>query len=631
MAIDWDNVFKYAAPKYVYIRDAKLGIMKYLFMGAIFGYVIGYQIYYSCAHLKPHLATGFGTMTLAEPSMECGSFDTSCEPNFDTIYGLDYCAQYKGGKLQPSVTQSPAEAAKAAEAAAATKATVAPLTAAERRLADKEDKDSESADDGPKVGDKITKQRNCRYVDNLRLTWEPGVMSELFIPTRFKQVKQTLNPGCYDPEATSHAVGHDKYDCAKSYNTEVISDYFVADIGEFHVTLEHTFNCPTLGEFGNSGSIQGFFAACKTNAPLTSRQVKSQCKRMKVPESEGAVAPEDEVGLLNASAAGVPSLRGINGRDVISLRDLLKLTPVAQDNGFVEDILDRKFPDKFGHPKESLREKGGILMLDVNYDNTAYMRPGFGPWPVKPITYTYRPSFVPTAENYKYQLVEKHGTSDTRVVDIWYGISIRMTFNGELVKFQFHAFLTALTAGLVLLSSASTLVLYLAAYVLPCAEKYCLLLYQLSEDFSDYVQLTRTMSEDNIKPQSMYWVGKLLLRKLQELKAIDEGKTPKQSGAGPKDDGILTPAEINAILVTTEMRLNRLDGMDPPMVFDDGREMDLRNYKIGDKYRAFYQNFPVKKEDIATMSYKAQDIDRQDIPSKGSDPNKFGVLKSKTA
>jgi hypothetical protein len=76
---------------------------------------------------------------------------------------------------------------------------------------------------------------------------------------------------------------------------------------------------------------QGFFAACKTNAPLTSRAVKSKCTRMKVPQSEGDVAPEDLVGLVNASAAGIHSLRGMNGKDVISLKDLLRLTPIAQN------------------------------------------------------------------------------------------------------------------------------------------------------------------------------------------------------------------------------------------------------------------------------------------------------------
>jgi hypothetical protein len=516
--------------------------------------------------------------------MECDPYDADCEPKFDTLYSLKYCSQFKGNDLKPGKKPTPE---------------------LERRLKDAE------------VGDHLTETRNCRYVDNLRLTWEPGVESELFIPTRFKQVKQFLNPDCYDPEAKTEAVGSDKYDCTKAYKTEVIQDYYVADIGEFHVALEHTFNCPALGEYGSSASLQGFFAACKTNAPLTSLQIKTKCQRMAVPQSTGDTAPEDMQGLTNASAAGVPSLRASFGKDTITLSDLLKLTPVAQRFG-IDEVLDSKLPDKMGHPQESLREKGGILMLDVNYDNTAEMRPGFGPFPVKPITYTYRPSFVPAAENYKYQLIQTKDNSDHRIVDIWYGISIRMTFNGEIVKFQLVKLFSALTTGLVLLASASTLVLYLAAYVLPLAEKYCLLLYQLSEDFSDYCCLKSRAGnlEGDKAPKSMYWVGALLFEKLQKK----DGTATPQSDRKIKDD------ELLGILATTEMRLNRLDGMDPLAVFDQGNEMDQRLYTIGDMSKTFYSKEGIQAAEMKTMSYRLQAGDREPIPP-GKSSRKLGNLK----
>jgi hypothetical protein len=379
--------------------------------------------------------------------------------------------------------------------------------------------------------------------------------------------------------------------------------------------------------YGASADLQGFFAACPVNKPMTTKEVKATCKRMKVPASEGDVAPEDLEGLLDATDAGYPSLKYLNGFDVINLQDLLKLTPISQHEGWTDDVLDRKFPIGFGHPDESLREVGGMLMLEVSYDNTAYYRPGFGTpgMLVKPITYTYRPSFVPTAENYKYQVVQKGDRSKDRVVDIWYGITIRMTFNGELVKFQFAKLLTALTTGLVLLSSASTLVLYLAAYVLPLAEKYGLLLYQLSEDFTDYSHLkaaTAVSSQHGKSAKSMYWVGNLLLKKLEA----------KEKGGNWKVD----QNELKAILTTTEMRLNRMDAMDIKVTFDDGNERDSRLYEIGKWCKKFYLEH-IPKEEIALMSYKLQEDRREPIPTTDpgngpggfpqSDPNLLGKLK----
>jgi hypothetical protein len=431
-------------------------------------------------------------------------------------------------------------------------------------------------------------------------------MSEIFIPTHFHQIKQKINPKCYNPESDAPQNGAKKYDCDQPWTTVEEKDYYVADIGEFHLAIEHSFNAPSLGMFGTSTSIQGFFAACDTNKPMSMRQVKAKCKRMKVPDSVGETAPEDLEGLTTPKEEGVDSLKaGFGGADAITLNDLLLLTPVAQKHDIKSEVLDRKLPDDFGHPKESLREKGGILMLDVNYDNTALLRPGFGlpSWAIKPVTYTYRAHFFPAAENLKYQLVQQGDASNNRVVDMWYGVSIRMTFNGELVKFQASKLLTAMTTGLVLLATASTIVTMLALYVLPLKEKYLLLMYQYSEDFSDYIALKGFMKGK--KSESMYWVGQYLLDKLE---GVDH--------SGKEISKEIEPDKLKQILCTYEMRLNRLDGMDPLVVFEEGNEVDSRSYAIGDAARAFYQDeMGLDDNAISGMSYRLQKDKREAIPA----------------
>merc|ERR1719174_2746274 len=96
--------------------------------------------------------------------------------------------------------------------------------------------------------------------------------------------------------------------------------------------------------------------------------------------------------------------------------------------------LDAEFPDELGHPGKSLREVGGILLLDVNYANNQLMRPGFHgllgeSLAVKPVTYMYRPYFIPSRENKVNQMIQVADDASSRIVDEWFGITIKFQFN----------------------------------------------------------------------------------------------------------------------------------------------------------------------------------------------------------
>jgi len=233
-------------------------------------------------------------------------------------------------------------------------------------------------------------------------------------------------------------------------------------------------------------------------------------------------------------------------------------------------------------------------LLDVDYSNDGYNRPGLPMTPemyqIKPITYMYRPHFVPTTRNEKYQLVERSDYSDKRTIDIWSGVTIKMQFNGKLVAFTWSKVLSALTTGLVLLSMATTIVSALASYVLPLKEKYSLLMYQMSEDFSDFNVMGR-YAKDFKKLPSVFATGDLLLDKLQA-----DGTPNKE----------LTNAEIIRILCLTEMRLNRLDGQDPRLVFETGLENNKLNRCIGLAEKDFYshEKLGIPPEKQAGMAFQ---------------------------
>jgi len=388
--------------------------------------------------------------------------------------------------------------------------------------------------------------------------WSGGAPSETFIPTRYKQVKQKLNKACYNPEIHTDAELHGSteiYRCQTPWETVEENEYYVADIEHFKLSFSHSFSAPTIGKFGVSTDFQGVFAACPNNHPA---DVVTECQRAKVPLTNAAIAPEDEAGLKTTHEMGIPTLTGTDdGLDEISLGDLLRVTPVAQSCSLHGSVLDAKLPKDFGHSEETLRDVGGMLLLDVDYSNVGTNRPGIPFLPetaqLKPITYLYRPYFIPSTSNTRSQLIQASDHAEERIIDVWYGLTVKMQFNGQLVVFDWSALLTALTSGLVLLTSATTLVTYLAIYVMPNKEKYNQLIFQTSEDFSNYKMMKSKNgggNADDWEKRGSTFASGAILEKCAE------------------DPDRMTNEDIVKYLVMAEMRLNRMDGMDTRMVYD---------------------------------------------------------------
>jgi len=533
--VDIDDIFKLATPKYVYVRDWKLGALKYTLMVAILFYVIGYDILYSCSHLVPQVATGYGSVSLHHPVQGCD--DGECDPAYKNIATLRYC------------TES------------------AQFT---RRLSPDEDSDEDDAplvveDDPAEIGKFITTPNECRYLDHDRLTMQE-VPNELFIPMRYVSYDQTMGADCYDPvvrglhghSTRKHSEKH--YRCKQSWQTVNRSEFFVADIENFTLKMKHSFMAPAIGMAGVSTTLAGFIRACQDSHPKS----LEDCIRMKFPGgtySSETVVSEDMQGLQSAEKLGIRSLSSKRGVDIMSVGDLFRLTPEAIKHGWQDDVADRKMPATMGHPEYSLREAGGMLMLSVNYDNTGVGRPGF-PYidlpglflgAIKPITYTYRPYFIPTTTNKKVEVFFKSEQSTHRTVNVWFGVTVKLSFEGQLVKFSMTQLLTTLTTALVLLSSATTIVTYLALYVMKASDKYTLMMYQYTEDFSEY---------------------KDLMKMNREKKAANKPVCPVSSPSGlvlakaySGKDEKLTNDELLEILTDYEIRLNRLDGVDPELAF----------------------------------------------------------------
>jgi len=548
MDFDLDDVFKLATPKFVYIRDRYLGLLKYTFMFLIFLYVVVYDLMYNCSHLQGHPAGGYGTITMSHPSKEC--HDRTCINEYASIASLKYCEQAESAVEQGD---SPKKG----------------------RLLLSKGKE-------PKLGDFITVPRTCRYLDNDRLTLEE-TPNQIFVPTRYVSYSQAMDKRCYDP-LMKGLKGHtprnlgdaEAFDCKNGWETQgTPKEFFVADIGDFTLEFQHSFMAPDIGMSGVSSDYKGFFAACNTNHP---KDETKECVRAEVPNTLGAVAPEDEAHNVKPEELGINSLTGTpDGLDQIKFKDLLKLTPVARNFSWTEDIPDRKLPRQFGHAETSIRESGGMLMLSVDYDNTGTGRPGlpgldlpaFFLGSIKPVTYTYRPYFIPTKSNKRVEVLQASDASATRTVNIWYGVTVQMSFDGRVVEFSFSQLLHGFTTGLVLLSSATTLVVCLALYVCKHKEKYLLQMYQYTEDMSEYKEL----------PLSNLNFTSFTGKRLHDCR-----------GKGG-DTGELSNKEITDILVDYEIRLNRVDGRDPKLAFPDNSKSDAGVLQFRESHKTHLNQF----------------------------------------
>lgn len=570
MPVDFDDIFKLATPKYVYIRDAPLGICKFAMMFLIFNYVVIYTVIMKCRHLPPHVANGFGHIGMTAPVEKCK--DHTCLNDFDVISKLKYCIQdpvnqkdqkdlqrllgdkkaKKDGKEGDSEEDGKEIEGEDADKDGKKKEEDEGKGGKKKEEDESKEKVSDK-DEEDDIGKWITKPQVCRYIDHDRLTLQE-TPNQVFIPMRYTSYEQEMDPDCYDPNMKGFEghvpmkEGSKAYACRKAWVTKSTKEFYVADIGHYTLSMQHSFMSPEIGLSGASTGFQGFVAACPTNHPT---DVMTECKRMKIPNTSGDVAPEDIATVVKPADLGITSLTGTkDGLDEISLEDLLKLAPVAQQKNWTTDVPDRKFPKAFGHPDTSIRESGGMMMLTVSYDNTGHWRPGFpgldmmfgsiGMGAIKPITYTYRPYFVPTKANKRVEVQQASDKVTHRVVNIWYGVTVQYSFEGKLVEFSFAGLLKALTTGLVLLSSATTIVIYFALYVAKYKDKYLGQMYQFTEDMSNYKKL------DHKKEAVSSWsADKMLL--------AAEGK--------------LTLDDIQEIMIDTEIRLNRLDGRDPQMAF----------------------------------------------------------------
>jgi hypothetical protein len=130
---------------------------------------------------------------------------------------------------------------------------------------------------------------------------------------------------------------------------------------------------------------------------------------------------------------------------------------------------------------ESLRRRGFVLFLVINYDNTIDF------FNLGKIRYTIRPYLMTESEFKVEQVVHTNYTQERMVIDR-HGIRIVALQEGRLGSFDFAVLLIQITVSLTLMRIATMVLDVVMLYLLPDRIHYRRYKYEQTEDFSELRQ-----------------------------------------------------------------------------------------------------------------------------------------------
>mmetsp|Transcript_22653 Transcript_22653/g.51761 ORF Transcript_22653/g.51761 Transcript_22653/m.51761 type:complete len:638 (+) Transcript_22653:75-1988(+) len=372
---------------------------------------------------------------------------------------------------------------------------------------------------------------DCLYLDEHAWNFGFEDQDSIFLATRYNNITQTKDHG------------HPKTNPYKFKKDDVQLDHYVADIERFTVLIDHSFISRDSGLEGKASGLMGFWETHDGKA-VHSPCFYDTCKH----QSKGA-----------PDRGGFDSLVSITSGDIISFGDLLKMVGL---NGTLDQKTDMV--------STSLRDQGGILMIDVVYNNVKLW--DFFGSQQRNITYTYRPRYVPT-RGYKRMYIERSG--DERVLHNFHGFNVDVVVQGNLVTFDPQHLLLVLTTSVTLLALSHFFVDNLATKVLPLRAKFKLLKFQQTEDFSDYrrrvaffrkaeCRILESNGGDGSGTQEMLRRSNFEAMALHA--AVRRVQKNKPQAEELKFGYLPNEQELLAIILQHERRLNRLDARDEAFV-----------------------------------------------------------------
>lgn len=560
MGFDLDTLLSYKTPKFVAIRDCKLGLLQKLLMVLIMIKIAVMTIYVNCLHLKPDILHGTSIANVRKPmDKSCDGYplNLNCPADFSPMSVLPYCTQYSGKaeekerrlwaggitlgkeirrKLKGDSDEGSGESEGSGEGSGEdSEKSDSKGSSEDKASSEKEEEKSSGGDkkeekkssEGDKKEEKKPKmmQLPCAVWDGIhmeRTSPHPGMV---FVPTRHSVAIQ--QQGCKPSKGNGWSCEPSPYLAAdKDSDSEA---FFISDVEAFTILVDSVFT-DKEGRSGSAGDYQGYIRPSDSKINLEpTANMSYGTKLVKHKEAYEAFP----IPAKPDTKSDFPSLQMTPKGDIISLGGLMK----AIDPRGV-GILD--VPREDG---TSLRYNGGVIHVSVFFDNKKKMDP-LGQAPPE---YIYDVGVLPMDE---YKVVFDRTKEDgSREVRTLHGILIIFGVSGYMRTFDVTYLLQVMTTAMVSLALANTLTDALMLYTMPRSVKYQLLKYQESEDFSDFDK-----SVSSVKDRKKTGYDRLQDKPSPHAQLLHDAVRGRDECPAGK--------ELLAILVKFEQRLNRLDALD---------------------------------------------------------------------
>lgn len=362
----------------------------------------------------------------------------------------------------------------------------------------------------------------------------------MFVHTRCSEVQQRRAPGAPSPWVTDDSGG--------------VQAHYVADIERFTLLLGHSWQ--TVASKGHTrtgwaADSQGFISAQRPSGRPARGSVRDIL-------GDHARLPRHPIPAFRPDpASAFPSVLSADAGDLISLADLL----VAADPAGALDAVRRS--DEGYDDLNTLRWRGGVLVVDVEYDNLAKLDP-FG---LAPITYDISANFLPVTE-YKHMFATLNDDG-SRQIHVRHGLLILFRVAGSIKTLDAQYLLLVCTTALGLLAVSGLVVDTAMCYLPAFSGKYRALKYQRSQHFGKLSLLTKVSPSAAgagvgaaYEPLTPTALQSREVSSLMPHAHLLEAHLP---GPEHEEGKALTTTELLTLLSKFQQRLNAIDGMDEPV------------------------------------------------------------------
>lgn len=282
----------------------------------------------------------------------------------------------------------------------------------------------------------------CVYADHNTVTWPPSEKNAITLATRMSVYKQELKTPNGVPCGAAKGISQTSFDCqySPSVSSGKSADGYIADIGNFTISLTHNVYGTVLPISASSQQMKGVLKRCRHGKKCRTDS-PGDWEDLKVYADNSGTATFTIDDLLNAI---VPATHEgtAPGKPGLNLDDTSPACPAKC----------RQYSTG-KHLMSSNRWAGFVVILDVTYDNTGLIIPESSKSDVRYILKAY----VVKGSTFRVEvpfLTQNH----TREIHHLRGVRIITMTRGHLGMFSFNTILIQLTTSLTLLAIATAIV-----------------------------------------------------------------------------------------------------------------------------------------------------------------------------